>query len=179
MECDTKNSEVLCEPVLQPKWWYSHCRHSCNDRSSIDTAAAVGVSSHGLLRNGTTCLWFFGSALHIKKDSTHFQGPKCCNRFFWVLKHKSSPFSVPKLISDCVQSHGESIGTPLDPPVFWLDNRFTWLEPKKFCWQGIENYLQILADTLCIIALQQYNGACLHIAKTKLKTIHSYYPCTY
>jgi hypothetical protein len=27
-------------------------------------------------------------------------------------------------IGDCVRSQGESIGTNLDPPLFWLDNIF-------------------------------------------------------
>jgi hypothetical protein len=29
-----------------------------------------------------------------------------------------------KNIGDCVPSRDKSIGTPLDPPLFWLDNIF-------------------------------------------------------
>jgi hypothetical protein len=41
---------------------------------------------------------------------------------FFNLKENISPLSVPKKIGDCVPSREESIGTPLDPTLFWLDN---------------------------------------------------------
>jgi hypothetical protein len=44
--------------------------------------------------------------------------------FFCNLNQKISPLSVQKNISDGVGSRNESIHTPLDPPLFWLDNIF-------------------------------------------------------
>ncbi len=41
------------------------------------------------------------------------------------LNQKSNPLSVPKNICDCMgQIHNGLNGTPLDPPLFWLDNTF-------------------------------------------------------
>jgi hypothetical protein len=41
---------------------------------------------------------------------------------FYNLNQKISPLSVPKKYRDCVPGRDESIGTHLDPPLFWLDN---------------------------------------------------------
>ncbi len=49
---------------------------------------------------------------------------------FWILNHQISPLSVPKKHCDCVQSRDERIGTPLDPPLFWLDSIFGILNAK-------------------------------------------------
>jgi hypothetical protein len=43
---------------------------------------------------------------------------------FSNLKHDSIPLSVQRNIGDCVGRQDESIGKPLDPPLFWLDNIF-------------------------------------------------------
>ncbi len=69
-----------------------------------------------------------------KKDSTFFWHLtlKPC---FWNLKQKISPLIVPKNIGDCVPSRDKSIGTPLDPPLFQLDNifKFTYLSEPGVC----------------------------------------------
>jgi hypothetical protein len=43
---------------------------------------------------------------------------------FCDLNQKISPLSVPKNTCDGVGSQNGSNGTPLDPPLFWLDNIF-------------------------------------------------------
>jgi hypothetical protein len=40
---------------------------------------------------------------------------------FRTLKHESNPLNLPENIGDCVGSQGKLTGTPLDPPLFWLD----------------------------------------------------------
>ncbi len=69
-------------------------------------------------------LWDFGSEIHTKKDSTYFWH-YTLKPVFWGLNQKISPLSVPKNIGDCVPSQDASIGTPLHPPLFWLDNIFS------------------------------------------------------
>ncbi len=68
-------------------------------------------------------LQVFSSEHHVKKESTFFFA-KRWKRFFLNLNQKISPLSVKKKIRDGVESRNVSNGTPLNPPLFWLDNIF-------------------------------------------------------
>jgi hypothetical protein len=46
-----------------------------------------------------------------------------------------------KNTGDCVQSREESIGTPLDPPVFWLDNIFKGTDRPNYIGLGVVHSL--------------------------------------
>jgi hypothetical protein len=43
---------------------------------------------------------------------------------FCILRREISPLRVSKNICDGAGGQDESSGTPLDPPLFWLDNIF-------------------------------------------------------
>ncbi len=86
------------------------------------TVTAFDVLPHGLSCNVTTRFWVFCSACHVLKDLT----------FFWHLTLKTvflrftrTSWDVClKSICYCKGSHNDSNGTPLDPPLFWLDTIF-------------------------------------------------------
>ncbi len=68
-------------------WWSLTYRHvGCCTRLSIDAHLVLGC---------LVALLVVGSEGHIKKESTFF-GPKRWNQFFFNLKQKISPLSVPK-----------------------------------------------------------------------------------
>ncbi len=50
--------------------------------------------------------------------------PKCWNRFFAIYVVRLALYVCLKNICDGVGGQDESNGTPLDPPLFWLDNIF-------------------------------------------------------
>jgi hypothetical protein len=127
---------------MLPIWWnvrYRHC--SCVDTWSFANnlkkysffsissetscfvtapAAAFDISPNGLSRNVTMRFKVFGSARHVKKDSTCF-GPLMLKMFSkYNLKQKT----YLKSIGVCVQSRDELIDTPLAPPSILLDNIF-------------------------------------------------------
>ncbi len=47
-------------------------------------------------------------------------------------------------IVDCARSRGESIGTPLDPPFFWLNIIFN----IAFCFNHINHFLTLILHTV-------------------------------
>ncbi len=58
------------------------------------------------------------------KMTPRFFTPKRWNRFFAIYVVRLAPYVWLKNICDCVGGQDESNGTPLDPPLFWLDNIF-------------------------------------------------------
>ena len=70
-----------------------------------DTVAGLGVPSHGL-------------------SLSHIFVPKRWNRFFAIYVVRLALYVCLKNICDGVGSQNGSNGTPLDPPLFWLDNIF-------------------------------------------------------
>ncbi len=89
-----------------------------------DTVAALGVPSHGLWRNIFKCASEFLVAESISKETTHIYVPKRWNRFFAIYVVRLALYVCLKNICDGVGSQNGSNGTPLDPPLFWLDNIF-------------------------------------------------------
>jgi hypothetical protein len=60
----------------------------------------------------------------ISKETPHIFVPKRWNRFFAIYVVRLALYVCLKNIRDGVGSQNGSNGTPLDPPLFWLDNIF-------------------------------------------------------
>ena len=60
----------------------------------------------------------------ISKETPHIFVPKRWNRFFAIYVVRLVLLRVSKNICDGVGCQNGSNGTPLDPPLFWLDNIF-------------------------------------------------------
>jgi hypothetical protein len=78
------------------------------------------------------CASKFLVADSTSRKTPHFFGTKHWNRFFEI-QSKRLALSVYLKISSIVYqlpSQDEPIGTPLDPPLFWLDNIFNALHWK-------------------------------------------------
>jgi hypothetical protein len=96
-----------------------------------DMVAALGVPSHGLWRNVLTRFKFM-VAESISKETPHIFIPKRWNRFFANYLVRLALYVCLKNICDGVGCQNGLNGTPLDPPLFWLDNIFkSWFGSLK------------------------------------------------
>ncbi len=68
-------------------------------------------------------------AKSTSKETPHIFVPKRWNRFFVIYVVRLALYKCLQNICDGVGGQDESNGTPLDPPLFWLDNIFKLEKP--------------------------------------------------
>jgi hypothetical protein len=105
----------LCLP-LKTRWRHWVYRHMACDAMSYHASKFLVAES-------------------ISKETPHIFIPKRWNRFFAIYVVRLALYVCLKNICDGVGRQNGSNGTPLDPPLFWLDNIFKGLHvffvPKR------------------------------------------------
>jgi hypothetical protein len=105
-------------------WSEKHCPDTTAQHVLNYQTPHIGTNKSSAM---SYCASKFFVAVSISKETPHIFVPKRWNRFFAIYVVRLALYVCLKNICDGVGCQNGSNGTPLDPPLFWLDNIFKGL----------------------------------------------------